>query len=96
MLYVVLTSVLFLFPSDLPVTATNMNYCIVAFAIVLVVATLQWVFDGRKKFRGDLLEYVDQQFGMEGDATLTAAPTNERSAQAERQRKDLLAGDKEY
>lgn len=29
-----------------------MNYCIVAFGIVLLIAALQWIFDGRKNFTG--------------------------------------------
>jgi len=50
--YVIITTVLFVFPPDLPVTGTNMNYCIVAFAIVIIIATIQWFVDGRKNFHG--------------------------------------------
>ncbi|KFX97318.1 hypothetical protein V495_04087 [Pseudogymnoascus sp. VKM F-4514 (FW-929)] len=50
--YVTVTTVLFLFPPELPVTGSNMNYCVVAFFLVLVVATVQWFVDGRKNFKG--------------------------------------------
>lgn len=33
-----------------------MNYCIVAFAIVLVIAGLTWIFDGRKNYHGPQLD----------------------------------------
>lgn len=29
-----------------------MNYCIVAFAIVIIISTIQWFVDGRKNFKG--------------------------------------------
>ncbi|KAL9116524.1 MAG: hypothetical protein Q9187_006953 [Circinaria calcarea] len=54
--YVILTSVLFLFPPELPVTGNNMNYCIVAFTIVIIVSTIQWFADGKKNFRGPKVE----------------------------------------
>lgn len=47
-----MTTVLFVFPPVLPVTGSNMNYCIVAFAIVIIIATIQWFVDGRKNFHG--------------------------------------------
>jgi choline transport protein len=54
-IYVIVTTVLFVFPPDLPVTGSNMNYCIVAFAIVIIIATFQWFIDGRKNFHGPLV-----------------------------------------
>jgi choline transport protein len=54
--YVIVTTVLFVFPPDLPVTGSNMNYCIVAFAIVIIIATIQWVIDGRKNFHGPQID----------------------------------------
>ena len=50
--YVILTTVLFVFPPELPVTGSNMNYCIVVFAIILIIAGTQWVLDGRKNYSG--------------------------------------------
>lgn len=29
-----------------------MNYCIVAFGVILFIAGFQWIFDGRKNFTG--------------------------------------------
>ncbi|KAF2466342.1 amino acid permease, partial [Lindgomyces ingoldianus] len=54
--YVIVTTVLFVFPPELPVTASNMNYCIVAFAIILIISTVQWFVDGRKNFTGPRTE----------------------------------------
>ncbi|KAK5163072.1 hypothetical protein LTR04_002782 [Oleoguttula sp. CCFEE 6159] len=54
--YVIVTTVLFLFPPALPVTGENMNYCVVAFLIVLVISTVQWFVDGRKHYTGPRVE----------------------------------------
>ncbi|KAH8426699.1 GABA permease GabA [Aspergillus melleus] len=50
--YISLTTVLFLFPPELPVTGSNMNYCVAAFGIILIISTFQWFIDGRKNFTG--------------------------------------------
>lgn len=52
LIYTVVTTVLFLFPPALPVSGSSMNYCVVAFAIFLVISTVQWIVDGRKNFEG--------------------------------------------
>jgi choline transport protein len=65
--YVIVTTVLFVFPPELPATGSNMNYCIVAFAVVLLISGAQWFIDGRKNFKGPRVE-VD-------DHILVAAPT---------------------
>jgi len=57
--YSVIATILFLFPPVLPVDALNMNYAVVAFAIVLVVSVIQWWVDGRKNFRGPRVEVMD-------------------------------------
>lgn len=54
--YVILTTVLFVFPPVLPVTGSNMNYCIVAFAIVVMISVIQWFVDGRKNYKGPKME----------------------------------------
>jgi len=54
--YVIVTTVLFLFPPALPVTGNNMNYCVVVFFIVLVISTIQWFVDGRKNFTGPRID----------------------------------------
>ncbi|KFY71633.1 hypothetical protein V499_08222 [Pseudogymnoascus sp. VKM F-103] len=50
--YVIVTTVLFLFPPEMKVTGSNMNYCVVAFFLIFVIATVQWFVDGRKNFKG--------------------------------------------
>ncbi|TVY49114.1 putative amino-acid permease [Lachnellula occidentalis] len=50
--YVIVTTVLFLFPPDLPVTGSNMNYCVVVFAIIVIISIIQWFVDGKKNFTG--------------------------------------------
>lgn len=50
--YTILTTVLFLFPPARPVSGSNMNYCIVAFGIIILISGLQWIFDGRKNYTG--------------------------------------------
>jgi len=57
--YVILTTVLFVFPPALPVTGSNMNYCIVAFAIVLFISVFQWFVDGSKNYSGPKVNEVD-------------------------------------
>jgi choline transport protein len=52
LVYTIVTTVLFLFPPALPVSGSSMNYCVVAFAIILVISTVQWIIDGRKNFEG--------------------------------------------
>ncbi|CAD6589621.1 MAG: hypothetical protein ASARMPRED_004145 [Alectoria sarmentosa] len=58
--YVTVTTVLFLFPPTLPVTGSNMNYCIVAFFIVIVISVVQWFVDGRKNYKGPVVELVGE------------------------------------
>ncbi|OCT46463.1 Choline transport protein [Cladophialophora carrionii] len=54
--YVILTTVLFMFPPEKDVTGSNMNYCVAAFAIVLVISTMQWFIDGRKNYTGPQID----------------------------------------
>lgn len=51
-----MTTVLFVFPPVLPVTGNNMNYCIVAFAIVIIISITQWYVDGKKNYTGPKLD----------------------------------------
>ncbi|GIC86734.1 GABA permease GabA [Aspergillus udagawae] len=52
LVYIAVTTVLFLFPPELPVSGSNMNYCVAAFGIIIVISTIQWFVDGRKNFTG--------------------------------------------
>ncbi|GKZ28894.1 hypothetical protein AbraIFM66950_001518 [Aspergillus brasiliensis] len=54
--YISLTTVLFLFPPDYPVTGSNMNYCVAVFGIVFLVSIFQWFVDGRKNFVGPRMD----------------------------------------
>lgn len=54
-LWSILTTVLFVFPPELPVTGSNMNYAIAAFGIILLIAGGTWIFDGRKNYHGPQL-----------------------------------------
>ncbi|KAI0021752.1 amino acid/polyamine transporter I [Xylariomycetidae sp. FL0641] len=51
-LWTILTTVLFVFPPELPVTPDNMNYCVAAFGVILLIAGTTWIFDGRKHYTG--------------------------------------------
>lgn len=51
-----MTTVLFVFPPENPVTGNNMNYAIVAFGIVLIIAVVQWLVDGRKNYEGPQID----------------------------------------
>jgi choline transport protein len=52
------------FPPELPVTGNNMNYAIVAFGIIVVIATVQWIFDGRKNYKGPQLDEIALMHGV--------------------------------
>ncbi|ODA83473.1 hypothetical protein RJ55_01987 [Drechmeria coniospora] len=58
LVYISLTTVLFLFPPVLPVTGTNMNYCIVAFALIIAISIAQWIVDGKKNFSGPRINVI--------------------------------------
>lgn len=51
-----MTTVLFVFPPDSPVTPENMNYAVAAFGVVLVIAVVQWLVDGRKNYEGPQID----------------------------------------
>ena len=59
-----------------------MNYCIVAFAIILVISLIQWFVDGRKNYTGPKLDVNAMINGeVEGLApadTNDSVPTEER------------------
>jgi choline transport protein len=50
--WTIMTTVLFVFPPVLPVTGSNMNYCVVVFAIILVISLVQWWVDGKQNYMG--------------------------------------------
>ncbi|WVO13740.1 hypothetical protein L204_101362 [Cryptococcus depauperatus] len=50
--FTILTTVFFLFPPELPVSGTNMNYAVVVFGLIFIVSVITWIVDGRKNFIG--------------------------------------------
>ncbi|AAW43538.1 choline transporter, putative [Cryptococcus deneoformans JEC21] len=50
--FTALTTVFFLFPPELPVTGTNMNYAVVVLGIIFIISVITWIVDGRKNFIG--------------------------------------------
>ena len=74
-----MTTVLFVFPPVEEVTGNNMNYCIVAFGIILLIATLQWVFDGRKNYTGPNIDTEALIQGQVEGITGAYVPSTEES-----------------
>ena len=56
-LWAIMTTILFVFPPALPVTGSNMNYCVVAFLIIIIISAIQWVVDGRKNYAGPKIDF---------------------------------------
>ncbi|CAN8102651.1 unnamed protein product [Discula destructiva] len=54
--WTLMTTVLFVFPPENPVTGENMNYAVIAFGIVLIIAIVQWIVDGRKNYEGPQID----------------------------------------
>lgn len=54
-----LTTVLFVFPSTNPTSPTSMNYCVVAFAVIILIASVNWIFSARKSYKPPALELVE-------------------------------------
>ncbi|KAG2199195.1 hypothetical protein INT46_008501 [Mucor plumbeus] len=50
--WILFTSVLFILPTQWPVTPSNMNFAIIPFAFVIGLASLVYAFSGRKWFTG--------------------------------------------
>lgn len=40
-------------------SGSNMNYCVVAFAIVFIISMIQWFVDGRKNYTGPKVHLED-------------------------------------
>ncbi|KAI1798916.1 amino acid transporter [Daldinia bambusicola] len=64
--WTILTTVLFVFPPEIPVTSENMNYCIVAFGVILLISVVTWMFDGRKNYAGPHVEVEGLEGKVEG------------------------------
>lgn len=59
-----------------------MNYCIVAFAIVIIISVIQWIVDGRKNYKGPQL---DVQAMLNGEVEgLDPKMTNDSNAKPDK------------
>lgn len=47
-----------------------MNYAIVAFGIVLIIAVVQWLVDGRKNYEGPIMDEAMGRGVVEGIASV--------------------------
>lgn len=54
--WTILTTVLFIFPPAIPVSSSSMNYCIVAFGVMFLIAGGTWVLGGRNHYQGPQIE----------------------------------------
>ena len=52
LLWTTFTVVMFSFPVSMPVTANNMNYVSVVYAVVAIIVSTDWLVRGRKSYRG--------------------------------------------
>ena len=59
LVYTVWMMVFLPFPSTLPVTGANMNYCGPVFLVVVIAATVLWVVRGRKHWQGPNTTIID-------------------------------------
>ncbi len=71
-MYTALTTVLFVFPPTLAVDSINMNYCIVAFGIMFLIAGVTWTFV-RNQYHGPVVEL----HGPSGDVIQGFNPVEE-------------------
>jgi choline transport protein len=55
-----------------------MNYCIVAFAIVIIISISQWYVDGKKNYTGPKLDVDAMKNGQV--VGLAPEPSNEKTA----------------
>lgn len=83
--YVIVTTVLFLFPPELPVSGSNMNYCVVVFAIVLLVSVVQWFVDGRKNYTGPQV-HIDDHVLVASKSPIDIAPPPVKGASIDKKR----------
>ncbi|KAF2157542.1 amino acid transporter [Myriangium duriaei CBS 260.36] len=56
LVYTIVTTILFLFPPAYPATPSSMNYCVVAFGVVIIIAVAQWFIDSRKTYTGPIAD----------------------------------------
>jgi len=77
LIFAIVTSVFFVFPGELPVSGTSMNYVIVVIAIVTLMCAVTWIVDGRKHFTGprNIVIYADvehEKVAHDGEGVVVA------------------------
>lgn len=70
-LYVMLTTVLFFFPPEVPPSGSSMNYSIVAFAILMIFCFGYW-FIGGKHYRGPRVHFATEPEPELAEADVTS------------------------
>ncbi|KAI9838834.1 MAG: hypothetical protein M1819_004040 [Sarea resinae] len=68
LVWTVFTLVMFSLPSVRPVTAGNMNYVCVVYAIVVAIMAVDWIFRGRKSYRSQTERHIDADDAFESAA----------------------------
>lgn len=66
--WALLTTVLFVWPTSNPTNAVNMNYCVVAFGVIILIAGSNWILSARKSYRPPVLELVNSHYTCPIDA----------------------------
>ena len=56
MTWIVIISILFILPTAFPISGTNFNYTIVAFAVVLGATTIWWFASAKNWFKGPRIQ----------------------------------------
>ena len=59
--WIVLISILFILPTAFPITGTNFNYTIVAFAVVLGGTTIWWLVSAKNWFKGPRVQGTPEE-----------------------------------
>ncbi len=81
-LWAILTTVLFVWPTTNPTDAVNMNYCIVAFGVIILISGSNWIFGARKSYSPPALELVNGHDMSIVDADGSAEETKADGAEA--------------
>lgn len=59
-----------------------MNYCVVAFGVILIIAMVTWIFDGRKNYTGPHVDVEGLEKGKIEGVEAVLEQTNETDSKA--------------
>ncbi|TWU75045.1 hypothetical protein ED733_006451 [Metarhizium rileyi] len=80
--WALLTTVLFVWPTINPTNAVNMNYCVVAFGVIIVIAGSNWIMGAHRSYRPPALELIhNHRTVLVGVDELTEKATNTKTKQ---------------